>query len=143
VTEEHVRELLSVKPNASFDIISERVTEALLPRLDMKRIIGLSDSNVDRRLHDPNDDFPRPVCIDGRRLWLLTEVLAWIARQKAKRDAASGLPPDEVNAITKAEIEPVGSPSPTTARGLGTVTPHKPEPRSRTPASAVKTAHDC
>jgi predicted DNA-binding transcriptional regulator AlpA len=45
----------------------------------------VSDRTVDRWLANPKLNFPLPMRVNGRRFWLLSEILEW-ERQRAQRD---------------------------------------------------------
>jgi predicted DNA-binding transcriptional regulator AlpA len=47
---------------------------------------SVSDRTIDRWLGDRRLNFPVPMRVNGRRFWLLSEILKW-ERQRAQRDS--------------------------------------------------------
>jgi predicted DNA-binding transcriptional regulator AlpA len=56
------------------------VTERLLSRRDLRRLVSVSDMTIWRWERD--ELFPRHLVINGRNYWRLTEVSDWIDRQQ-------------------------------------------------------------
>jgi predicted DNA-binding transcriptional regulator AlpA len=60
----------------------------LIPAPAAWRRYGKTDRTLDRWLHDPKLNFPRPTFIRGRRYFREAELVAWERAQAAKGRAA-------------------------------------------------------
>lgn len=63
--------------------IARLAGDALLGVASVSTLTGLSASNIYRRIKEDADPFPRPIHVDSRSLWLLSEVRHWIEGQVA------------------------------------------------------------
>ena len=63
------------------------LNDFFLPSREVRRRYGVSDMGLWRWLRRPDLGFPKPIIINGRRLWKLSELQAWEI-SRAKREAA-------------------------------------------------------
>jgi predicted DNA-binding transcriptional regulator AlpA len=63
------------------DKLYQNLTERLLPRRELRRLVPVSDMTIWRWERD--GVFPRHVSINGRNYWRLSEISDWIERQPA------------------------------------------------------------
>jgi predicted DNA-binding transcriptional regulator AlpA len=77
------RELIDILglPGTGEDVVARLAGDAFIGSDTVASIAGISIANIYRRIKDAGDDFPRPVKVDGRSLWLVSEVRAWIDRR--------------------------------------------------------------
>lgn len=63
----------------SFDLYSSfGLSERLLPRRELRRLVPVSDMTIWR--WERGGVFPRHLSINGRNYWRLSEIMSWIAR---------------------------------------------------------------
>ncbi|WBQ11441.1 AlpA family phage regulatory protein [Hyphomonadaceae bacterium ML37] len=63
--------------------LSDTENDRLITANPVKELLGgKSDMTIWRMLADPELDFPKPIYIGKRRHWWLSEILAWIERQR-------------------------------------------------------------
>lgn len=67
-----------MQPNQTLQPHPERRIQAA----DVRDLLGgVSHMWIERRLNNPQSNFPRPVKIGNRRFWREREILAWIDAQ--------------------------------------------------------------
>lgn len=70
--------------------------DQLVPAAPLKAEFGnVSDMWLWRRLNDPDDDFPRPIYIAGRRYWRRGEVEEYKRRKAAQSPRTAPRPGSE------------------------------------------------
>ncbi len=69
------------------DKLYQQLTERLLPRRELRRLVPVSDMTIWRWEH--SGLFPRHVSINGRNYWRLTEISDWMDRQHRGRSVGS------------------------------------------------------
>ncbi len=77
-------DLLGVDGTAVDDALARLAGDAFVGVNEVSSLTGLSVANIYRRIKDDTDPFPRPVRVDHRSLWLLTEVRRWIQARVAE-----------------------------------------------------------
>jgi len=70
------------------DKLYQDLTERLLPRRELRRVVPVSDMTIWRWERDGL--FPRHVSINGRNYWRLSEISHWMEKQE--RASASDSP---------------------------------------------------
>jgi predicted DNA-binding transcriptional regulator AlpA len=76
-------DLLGLQGGAFDDAIARLAGDALIGANQVVSLAGISAANIYRRIKDPEDPFPRPIRVDSRSLWLLSEVREWIRSRVA------------------------------------------------------------
>ncbi len=60
----------------------------LLPAAQVRSRYGVSDMTIFRWLNDDKLEFPRPIRINGRRYWRITDLQAFEQKQSDQPEAA-------------------------------------------------------
>ena len=68
------------KMTLSTEVVDQRVNTRFL----MQRY-NVVDRTIDRWVDDPKLDFPKPLKINNRRYWRLSEILEWEANQESSQ----------------------------------------------------------
>jgi predicted DNA-binding transcriptional regulator AlpA len=71
--------LLGLEDSAIDDALARLAGDAFVGINQVSAITNLSAATIYRRLKDDEDPFPRPIRVDGRSVWLLTEIGRWIS----------------------------------------------------------------
>ncbi len=74
-------DMLGLRGSNLDETLARLAGDALIDINSVGTLTGLSGSNIYRRIKDAGDLFPRPIRVDGRSLWLLSEVRRWIEMQ--------------------------------------------------------------
>src|SRR5688572_11350649 len=76
--------LLGLEDSAMDDALARLAGDAFVGINQVSAVTNLSPATIYRRIKDDADPFPRPVRVDGRSLWLLTEIRRWISDRVAE-----------------------------------------------------------
>jgi predicted DNA-binding transcriptional regulator AlpA len=76
--------LLGLEDSAIDDALARLAGDAFVGINQVSSITNLSPPTIYRRIKDAADPFPRPIRVDGRSLWLLTEIRRWISDRVAE-----------------------------------------------------------
>lgn len=78
-----ILDMLGLNADEIDNAIARLAGNALVDIKPVSALTGLSASNIYRRIKDAADPFPRPIRVDHRSLWVLSEVRQWIEEQVA------------------------------------------------------------
>ncbi|KMO21624.1 helix-turn-helix transcriptional regulator [Methylobacterium platani] len=60
----------------------------MLPAAHVRQRYAISDMTLWRWEKDPKLDFPKPIRINGRRYWRVTDLVSFETRQSSQQEAA-------------------------------------------------------